>query len=154
MCWAPGITLLYRQNFRRVQSPKLIVAPRLIHENVMYRPWQNADTQHIQTTGYPMPLPIVRLVLICKAMDFAYKTMEFAWQLLPRPPLRNINMTQFKTKVLEWRCFVVCKSVCWHLHTWLNNLFWIIMSLEWLVKWNVWINFNSESGSSWLIHSW
>ncbi len=23
-----------------------------------------------------MPLPIVRLVLICKAMDFAYKAME------------------------------------------------------------------------------
>ena len=27
--------------------------------------------------------------------------------LLPRPPLRNINMTQFKTKIPEWRCFVV-----------------------------------------------
>ncbi len=30
---------------------------------------------------------------------------------LPRPPLRNINMTQFKTKVPEWRCFVVWSSV-------------------------------------------
>ncbi len=29
-------------------------------------------------------------------------------QPLPRPPLLNINMTQFKTKVPEWRCFVVC----------------------------------------------
>ncbi len=29
---------------------------------------------------------------------------------MPRPPLRNINMTQFKTKVPEWRCFVVCEG--------------------------------------------
>ncbi len=28
-------------------------------------------------------------------------------QQLPRPPLRNINMTWFKTNVPEWRCFVV-----------------------------------------------
>ncbi len=27
---------------------------------------------------------------------------------MQRPPLRNINMTRFKTKVPEWRCFVVC----------------------------------------------
>ena len=33
---------------------------------------------HIHTLGYPMPLPIVRLVLICKAMDFAHKATEFA----------------------------------------------------------------------------
>ena len=30
------------------------------------------------TLGYPMPLPIVRLVLIRKAMNFAYKAKEFA----------------------------------------------------------------------------
>ncbi len=28
--------------------------------------------------------------------------------LLLRPPLRNINMTQFNTKIPEWKCFVVC----------------------------------------------
>ena len=37
-----------------------------------------------------------------------------ARDLLQRPPLWNINMTQFKTKVPEWRCFVVCGGVwCW-----------------------------------------
>ncbi len=30
------------------------------------------------TPGYPMSLSIVRLVLICKAMDFAHKATEFA----------------------------------------------------------------------------
>ncbi len=30
------------------------------------------------TLGYPIPLPIVRLVLICKAMNFAHKPTEFA----------------------------------------------------------------------------
>ncbi len=29
--------------------------------------------------------------------------------VLPRPPLRNINITQFKIKVPEWRCFIVCQ---------------------------------------------
>ncbi len=31
-------------------------------------------------------------------------------KLLLRPPLQNINITQFKTKVPEWRYFVVCNG--------------------------------------------
>ncbi len=35
----------------------------------------------IHTPGYPMPLPIVRLVLICKVMDFAHKQISIALQI-------------------------------------------------------------------------
>ncbi len=35
-----------------------------------------------------MQLPIARLVLICKAMDFAHKTTEFAWHR-PNPHPKN-----------------------------------------------------------------
>ena len=37
-----------------------------------------------------------------------YFKRSYLKTLLPRPPLRNINVTQFKTKVSEWSCFAVC----------------------------------------------
>ncbi len=42
----------------------------------------NTYLSRSHTPGYPMPLPIVRLVLICKTMDFAHKATESAWHFV------------------------------------------------------------------------